>query len=585
MLNSFIEDWNAQAARDDDLASRLDHEFKAALSKFFNGMSPIEISLAYLDWLSHLAISPGKQLQLVRSLALKLLRLGFYNAAVLLRQSVDGPASRLERRVSSENWQRWPFNAMAQTHQSARDWWDEAIRDTPGVSNGHQELVRFMTHQVMDLMSPANFLLTNPDVHRATIDQKGRNLAKGLKHFAEDTANKLLKRPLPRSERFQVGKDVGITPGKVVFRNELMELIQYSPVTEKTGAEPVLFCPAWIMKFYILDLSPKNSMVRYLVEQGKTVFMISWKNPTVADRDIGFEDYVTKGLFAAVDAVEKIVPGRGINTVGYCIGGTLLMVGAAAMARDGDGRLQSVSLFAAQGDFSEAGEVLRFISESQLEFVDKFMWKKGFLSSENMSGTFGALRASDMIWGSAVDRYLFGKETEFNDLMAWNADGTRMPYRMHTEYLHKLFLHNELARNRFFVGDSPVSLLDIRVPIFALGTETDHVAPWPSVYKIHELTRTEVTFLLTSGGHNAGVISGAIHPYRRYRIHTHFPDDRYIDPDTWFETVPVNQNSWWPAWNDWLDQQMSGTVKPPRMGAPRKGCKPIEDAPGKYVFG
>lgn len=585
MLNSFIEDWNAQAARDDDLASRLDHEFKAALSKFFNGMSPIEISLAYLDWLSHLAISPGKQLQLVRSLALKLLRLGFYNAAVLLRQSVDGPASRLERRVSSENWQRWPFNAMAQTHQSARDWWDEAIRDTPGVSNGHQELVRFMTHQVMDLMSPANFLLTNPDVHRATIDQKGRNLAKGLKHFAEDTANKLLKRPLPRSERFQVGKDVGITPGKVVFRNELMELIQYSPVTEKTGAEPVLFCPAWIMKFYILDLSPKNSMVRYLVEQGKTVFMISWKNPTVADRDIGFEDYVTKGLFAAVDAVEKIVPGRGINAVGYCIGGTLLMVGAAAMARDGDGRLQSVSLFAAQGDFSEAGEVLRFISESQLEFVDKFMWKKGFLSSENMSGTFGALRASDMIWGSAVDRYLFGKETEFNDLMAWNADGTRMPYRMHTEYLHKLFLHNELARNRFFVGDSPVSLLDIRVPIFALGTETDHVAPWPSVYKIHELTRTEVTFLLTSGGHNAGVISGAIHPYRRYRIHTHFPDDRYIDPDTWFETVPVNQNSWWPAWNDWLDQQMSGTVKPPRMGAPRKGCKPIEDAPGKYVFG
>ena len=584
-MNNFIDDWNAQAARDDDLVLRLDHEFKAALSKFFNGMSPIEISIAYLDWLSHLAISPGKQLQLVRSLALKLFRLGFYNAAILLRQSADGPASKLERRVSSEHWQRWPFNVMAQAHQSARDWWDEAIRDTPGVSNGHQELVRFMTNQVLDLMSPANYLLTNPDVHRATIEQKGLNLAKGLKHFLQDTANKVAKTPLPRSEQFQVGKDVGVTPGKVVFRNELMELIQYSPVTEKVGAEPVLFCPAWIMKFYILDLSPKNSMVRYLVEQGKTVFMISWKNPTAADRDIGFEDYLTKGMLAAVDAVEKIVPGRGINAVGYCIGGTLLLVGAAAMARDGDDRLQSISLFAAQGDFSEAGEVLRFISDSQLEFVDKFMWKKGFLSSENMGGTFGALRASDMVWGSAVDRYLMGQEMEFNDLMAWNADGTRMPYRMHTEYLHRLFLHNELARNKFLVGGSPVSLLDIRVPIFALGTETDHVAPWPSVYKIHELTRTELTFLLTSGGHNAGVISGAIHPYRRYRIHTHFPDDKYVDPDTWFETVPVNQNSWWPAWNDWLDQQMSGTAKPPRMGAPRKGCKPIEDAPGKYVFG
>jgi len=325
--------------------------------------------------------------------------------------------------------------------------------------------------------------------------------------------------------------------------------------------------------------------VKYLVEQGKTVFMISWKNPVSKDRDVGFEDYLEKGLFAAMDSVEKIVPKRKINAVGYCIGGTLLLVGAATMARDGDDRLNTVSLFAAQGDFSEAGEMLRFISASQLEFVDKYMWKKGLLSSDNMGGTFGALRASDLIYGSAVDRYLMGNELVPSELMAWNADGTRMPYRMHTDYLHKLFLHNELAQNEFVVGDRPVALQDISVPMFVLGTETDHVAPWKSVFKLHRLTQDELTFLLTSGGHNAGVISGAVHPYRRYRMHTRYPGDKFIDPDTWMETVEVSPNSWWPAWSAWLDDRMSRTVKPPRMGAPAKGCKPIEDAPGKYVFG
>jgi polyhydroxyalkanoate synthase len=213
------------------------------------------------------------------------------------------------------------------------------------------------------------------------------------------------------------------------------------------------------------------------------------------------------------------------------------------------------------------------------------MWKKGLLSSDNMGGTFGALRASDLVYGSSVDRYLMGNDLASNALMAWNADGTRMPYRMHTDYLHKLFLNNELAKNKFIVGDKPVSLLDIRAPMFVLGTETDHVAPWKSVYKLHGQTHTEFTYLLTSGGHNAGVISGAIHPYRRFRTHTWKAGDNYTDPDTFFETAEVVPSSWWPAWSEWLDQRMSGQVKPPRMGASRRGYKPIEDAPGKYVFG
>ncbi len=569
---------------DGNSVSRMDNEFRATVARAFKGMSPIEISMAYLDWLSHLAISPGKQFQLAQSFVKKGAQLGMYSAAAMLKQSIEGPASNLERRVSSENWQRWPFNAMAQAHQTSKDWWHEAGSDVAGVSENHQELVKFITGQVLDMLSPANFLLTNPDVQQETIQQKGLNLARGVKLLAKDTVSKLRKKSPYSSDDFQVGKDVAVTPGKVIFRNDLMELIQYSPETEKVGAEPVLLVPAWIMKFYILDLSPRNSLVRYLVEQGKTVFIISWKNPVKDDRDIGFEDYIEKGLFAALDTIGKIVPKRKIHAVGYCIGGTLLLVGAAAMARDGKEPLESISLFAAQGDFSEAGEVLRFISDSQLEFVDKYMWKKGYLDSENMGGTFGALRASDMFYGSAVNRYLMGNNQAPNDLMAWNADGTRMPYRMHTDYLHQLFLKNELARNKFVVGDRPVSLMDIRAPMFILGTETDHVAPWKSVYKIIGLTNTDRTFLLTSGGHNAGVISGPAHPRRRYRMHTQFTDDKFIDPDRWFKTVEAKEGSWWPAWDAWLDSQMSAQVKPPSMGASRKGLKPLADAPGTYVF-
>ena len=573
------------APLDDASAARLDHQFKGALAEACNGMSPIEIALAYLDWLNHLAISPGKQLQLARSLLMKTVQLGLYGVGAALNPSIPGPASQLERRVSGENWKRWPFNVMAQAHQVGKDWLQEATHGVSGVSDSHLALVRFIAEQALDLLSPANFPVTNPDVIEETIRRRGGNLGAGAKNLLQDAARKLSGRPPPRPDRFRVGREVAVTPGKVVFRNELIELIQYAPVTEKVGAEPVLLCPAWIMKYYILDLSPKNSLVRYLVEQGKTVFMISWKNPGPNDREIGFEDYLTKGLFAALDAVRTIVPRRRINAVGYCIGGTLMLIGAATLAREGDDRLKSLSLFASQGDFSEAGEVLRFISDSQLEFVDQYMWKKGVLGSENMGGTFAALRVSDLVYGSAVDRYLMGNDHVPNDLMAWNADGTRMPYRMHTEYLHKLYLRNELARNCFVVGDKPVSLLDIRVPIFNLGTETDHVAPWTSVYKLRGLTRTEVTFLLTSGGHNAGVISGPEHPRRRYRMLTQSADDRFIDPGSWFDSVEVTKGSWWPAWNDWLDRQMTSRVNPPRMGAPRKGCKPIEDAPGSYVFG
>ncbi len=570
---------------DESGAHYLDRSFRALLAQATRGMSPLDLALSYLDWASHLAISPGKRLLLTQSLFNKLTALGAYSVISLLRQDAQGPASHLERRVSSEAWQRWPFNVLAQAHQTARDWWDEATLGVDGVRSDHEEVVNAVADQILDLINPANYPLSNPEVIRQTREERGKNLWRGLKLLARDQLRDAANRGVEENSGFVVGDNVGVTPGKVIFQNQLIELIQYKPATETVGAEPVLFCPPWIMKYYILDLSPANSLVRYLVEQGKTVFMISWKNPTGEDRDVSFDDYRVHGLMQALDAVSAVCPGRPINAVGYCIGGTLLSIAAATMARDNDDRLGSVSLFAAQADFSEAGEILRFISPSQLSFLEKLMWKQGYLGIENMGGAFSALRASELIHAAAVDRYLMGRESQPNDLMAWNADGTRMPFRMHQEYLEKLYLNNELARNKFRVDGRVISLGDIGIPLFVLGTETDHVAPWHSTYKFHDLTRVELTYCLTSGGHNAGVISGPSHPRRRHRIGTRKPGDRYVDPDAWLAQNEPLQGSWWPSWNDWLDARTSEQVPPPKMGASRKGYRILRDAPGEYVFG
>jgi len=410
----------------------------------------------------------------------------------------------------------------------------------------------------------------------------GMNLVEGSKLFMDDLQRALGGQPPAGSEHFIPGQQVAITPGKVVLRNRLIELIQYSPSTPQVHAEPVLIVPAWIMKYYILDLSPGNSLVRYLVDQGHTVFMISWKNPDAGDRDLGMDDYLKLGPLAALNAVQRIVPGHKVHAAGYCLGGTLLAIAAAALAAQEDTRLATLTMLASQTDFTEPGELSLFIDESQVTFLEDMMWEPGYLDGAQMAGAFQMLRSYDLIWSRITHDYLLGQRRPLNDLMAWNADATRMPFRMHSEYLRGLYLRNDLAEGRWKVDGHAVTVEDITRPWFVIGTESDHVAPWRSVYKIHLLAESEVTFVLTSGGHNAGIVSEPGHPRRHYRWATHAQGAPFIAPEQWLQQAQPERGSWWPRWHDWLAAHGSGLMQPPRMGAAE--LPPLADAPGSYVL-
>jgi polyhydroxyalkanoate synthase len=567
----------------------IDRMVNANLARGTAGTSPAVLAMAYLDWLMHLGLSPGKQALLNEKAVRKMVRLALY--AFKASQNPEIPPSieplPQDHRFDSESWRQWPYNLISQSFLLTQQWWHNATTHVRGVNKQNEAIVSFVTRQILDMFSPSNSPLTNPEILKATMEEGGQNLVRGWTNFMADMETAIASKQLGgESEQFVVGRDVGITPGKVIFRNHLIELIQYRPTTPEVHAEPVLVVPAWIMKYYILDLSPHNSMVKYLVEKGHTVFMISWKNPTAADRDIGMDDYRQHGVMAALDAITAILPGRKVHSVGYCLGGTLLTITAAAMARDSDHRLKTITLFAAQTDFTEAGELLLFINESQVSFLEDMMWDQGYLDADQMVGAFQMLRSNDLIWSRLVHDYLLGRRQSLNDLMAWNADQTRMPFRMHSEYLRHIFLGNELATGHYKVNGRTIAITDIRAPIFTVATEQDHVAPWRSVYKINLLADAdEVTFLLTSGGHNAGIVSEPGHHRRGFQMATRNDQDRYIDPDTWQATIPKQEGSWWPAWEAWLTKHSAAhQVSPPPMGMPEKGLYPICEAPGTYVL-
>ncbi|MBL8349743.1 MAG: polyhydroxyalkanoic acid synthase [Burkholderiaceae bacterium] len=564
-----------------------DREFRSQRAQMTAGLAPTAFTTAWADWAMHLALSPARQLELQQHLLERAQDTWGFALRALAGAPVspaDGLQGNADRRFAAADWSTFPFNVYARAYQNSAALVNEAVSDVDGVTDYHAQLMEFAVRMLLDASSPANYLASNPEVLALTKAEKGQNLVRGLQQLAEDVQGLLGGAAPAGSEDFEVGKVLAVTPGKVVFRNELIELIQYTPTTPTVHAEPLLIVPAWIMKYYILDLSPRNSMVKYLVDQGHTVFMMSWKNPDSADRDVGMDDYLSKGFMAALDAVSAIVPGRKVHAVGYCIGGTLLTIGAAALARERDERLASLTMFAAQTDFSEPGELAFFINPSQLAMLEASMHKKGVLESRQMGGAFALLRAQDLVWQPAVDNYLKGRRQPMIDLMAWNADGTRMPWRMHSEYLYRLYLDNELATNRFPVDGKPVRLSDIRVPMFVVGTEADHVAPWKSVYKVDNLVRSDdFSFLLTTAGHNAGIVCGPVHPKRHYRLKTRRLADPHLAPEDWLEAAPRHEGSWWPAWQQWLAEHSGGQLQPPAIGAPRKGYAVLDDAPGLFV--
>ncbi len=560
----------------------LDLLLNAWLGKFTGGISPAALGNAYADWLSHLALAPSKQQALLQEAWKKIGRWQQYAMQSAMAGGATEPPCIAplpqDRRFEDAAWRRWPYNLVYQGFLLQQQWWHRATTGVRGVAPHHEDVVTFTVRQWLDMLAPSNFLLTNPVVQQATLESGGANLARGMAHAADDWQRAAMGARAPDQRTYQVGVNVAVTPGKVVYRNDLIELIQYAPATARVHATPLLFVPAWIMKFYILDLSPHNSLVRYLVEQGHTVFMISWKNPQEEDRELSLEDYRQLGVMEALDAVVRLTGAPQVHAAGYCLGGTLLAIAAASMARDGDARLASLTMLASQVDFKEPGELSLFIDDSQVSFLEAAMWKQGYLDTKQMAGAFQLLRSNDLIWSRRLRHYLLGLDEQDSDLMAWNTDATRMPCRMHSEYLRRLFLHNDLAEGRYRTAGRHIALPDIKAPIFAVGTLTDHVAPWRSVYKLQLLTDTDVTFLLTSGGHNAGVVSPPGQPRRSYQLATHRHDAPYIDADSWQRDVPHHDGSWWPAWQAWLAQRPGAQAAPPAMGAA------LGDAPGSYVL-
>jgi polyhydroxyalkanoate synthase subunit PhaC len=568
------------------LGDVVDRSLNAAAAHFTFGLSPPALAEAWFDWAVHLATAPGKRIQLLQKAVKKNVRLAVYSQAQVLPGEHPRCIEPLpqDRRFNGEAWQRWPYNLIYQNFLLQQQWWHNATTGVRGVSKQHERMVEFTARQILDMFAPSNFLLSNPEVLQRTVEQGGKNLLQGAQNFIQDWERAVSGKKPAGVDQFEVGRNLAVTPGKVVYRNRLIELIQYAPATDKVRPEPILIVPAWIMKYYILDLSAQNSLVKYLVGQGFTVFMISWKNPGPAERELGMDGYRKLGPMAALDAISAIVPKQRVHAVGYCLGGTLLSITAAAMARDGDERLRSVTLLAAQTDFTEAGELMLFVNESQLAFLEDMMWEQGFLDTTQMAGSFQLLNSNDLVWSRVTHDYLMGERAPMIDLMAWNADATRMPYRMHSQYLRRLFLDNDLAEGRYHVDDRPIALNDIRVPIFAVGTMRDHVAPWHSVYKIHLFTDAEITFLLTSGGHNAGIVSEPGRRHRNYQVMTRTSAGHYADPDAWAAAAPRKEGSWWPEWTAWLEKRSGAPVKPPDIGAAAKGLAALCDAPGTYVL-
>jgi polyhydroxyalkanoate synthase len=566
---------------------RLDRLLHASAAPLMADLSPVSLGLAWADWAWHLAVSPGRQMELAALGA----QLGRNTLERSLGDGGEEPTGDADDdpRFRHEAWARWPFSSLRTGFRNTEAFWREAAQ-MPGMTAHHADMTRFFARQWLGMMGPANWLPTNPVVLDDVAASDGAHLVKGMMHWLADVSGLPDAHDAAEAQRFEVGRNVAITPGTVVLRNRLIELIRYAPQTARVHPEPLLIVPSWIMKYYILDLQPHNSLVRYLVQQGHTVYMLSWLNPDANDRNLTMDDYLRLGVLDALRAIGTLHgPTQPVHAMGYCLGGTLLAIAAAALGRNGGTRgiagvtdlppLHSLTLLAAQTDFSEPGELGLFIDESQIGYLDQITSGPGYLSGNQMAGSFQFLHSRELVWTRRMREYLMGEREQSTDLMAWNADTTRMPARMHHEYLTALYLHNALATSSYRVEGRAVSLADIRIPVFLVGTERDHISPWRSVYKLHHLCDTEITFVLTSGGHNAGIVSEPGHANRIFRINCRPADGAWIEPDQWLVDAAQHEGSWWPAWHEWLSARSSRPQRPPSLPA----AAVLDDAPGRYV--
>ncbi len=606
-----------------DVSEAIDMRVRANMARAWSGISPISLALAYTDWALHFASSPGARWRLFRQAMEQ--SVNWQNDAVLaLAKTAAKPLQELahagrgepeasptavakpveplaqaihtDPRYADPLWEEWPWRGCATASKAMEAWWRGAS-GLRGMQDHSREQMRFYGLKALDVLAPSNWLLSNPEAMRTAWETGGQSLMKGmdnamnefrLRHGGEGSE-------LARSRRKEdpmPGQQVAVTPGRVVLRNRLIELIQYAPTTEQVHAEPVLIVPSCIMKYYILDLAPQNSMVRWLVSQGHTVYIISWKNPDAGDAHMGMDAYVRTGVLDALDHVHTAT-GQPVHLAGYCLGGTFAAMAAAALGggdahaashRDGMASvspLASLTLMAAETDFTEPGEMGVLIDEAQVNMLEGMMAQKGFLTGKQMSGSFQFLHSRELVWSSQTKRWLLGEDEITNDLMAWNADVTRLPAAMHSQYLRHCFLNNDLAEGHMPFEGQSLSLRDIRVPVFAVGTVKDHVAPWRSVYKIHRLVQGDVTFALTNGGHNAGIVSEPGHKGRYFQYLTTPHKAAWRTADEWQAAAPRQDGSWWTAWSAWMLAQGSGTQVPARTVSPDAG---VCDAPGDYVM-
>ncbi len=557
--------------------------FKTPADGAARGLDPLNVAPAMTEAAKQLWLDPARLMQANMELWQQHMQLWQQAASAMAGKAVE-PVARPEkgdRRFRHPDWEQNPlFDLIKQSYLITSRWLVSTLAGVSGLDPRTARKVEFYTRQFADAFSPSNFMWTNPEVMRAVLETGGQNLAKGLENFRRDMerGQGSLQITMSDAEAFELGRNIATTPGKVVFQNDLIQLIQYAPLTEQVHRRPLLIVPPWINKFYILDLAPEKSFVRYAVEQGFTVFVVSWANPDERLADKTFADYLHEGVFAALDAVEAATGEHEATAIGYCIGGTLLATALAWLAGKGDERVRAATFFAAQVDFSEPGDLAVFIDEQQLENLDRMMGEKGYLEGQSMFTTFNMLRANDLIWSFYVNNYLLGKDPAPFDLLYWNADATRMPRKMHLFYLRQMYLHNNLVKPGAIEFDGiPIDLTRVTVPVYLQASREDHIAPYPSVFKARHNFSGPLRFLLAGSGHIAGVINPPA--AKKYQHWTN--DAEPWELDAWLAGATEHPGSWWPDWSAWL-RQHSGDMVPARQPGGTR-LAPIEDAPGSYV--